>query len=56
MEYEVKPYVVFVKLDDANRITAVNSSAFILNQDGWRLTGDIHNGTTTRKATTCLGR
>ncbi len=35
MEYEVKPYVVFVKLDDANRITAVNSSAFILNQDGW---------------------
>lgn len=35
MEYEVKPYVVFVKLDDENRITSVNSSAFLFNQDGW---------------------
>ena len=45
MEYEVKPYVVFVKLDDANRITAVNSSAFILNQDGWM---EIDRGYTQR--------
>ena len=45
MEYEVKPYVVFVKLDDANRITAVNSSAFILNQDGWT---EIDRGYTQR--------
>ena len=45
MEYEVKPYVVFVKLDDANRITDVNSSAFILNQDGWM---EIDRGYTQR--------
>lgn len=45
MEFEVKPYVVFVKLDDANRITAVNSSAFILNQDGWT---EIDRGYTQR--------
>ena len=45
MEYEVKPYVVFVKLDDANRITSVNSSAFLLNQDGWT---EIDRGYTQR--------
>ena len=32
---EMKPYIVYVKLDDANRITAVNSSAFLTNTDGW---------------------
>ena len=45
MEYEVKPYVVFVKLDDANRITSVNSSAFLLHQDGWT---EIDRGYTQR--------
>lgn len=32
---EIKPYIVYVKTDDANRITAVNSSAFLSNKDGW---------------------
>lgn len=45
MEYEVKPYVVFVKLDAENRITSVNSSSFLLNQDGWT---EIDRGYTQR--------
>lgn len=28
-------YIVYVKLDDQNRITAVNSSAFLGDTDGW---------------------
>ena len=32
---EMKPYIVYVKLDDANRITAVNSSAFLRDTEGW---------------------
>lgn len=32
---EMKPYIVYVKLDDANRITSVNSSAFLTNTTGW---------------------
>lgn len=35
MEYEMQPYIVYVKLDDANRITAVNSSAFLRDVTGW---------------------
>ena len=35
MEYEMQPYIVYVKLDDANCITAVNSSEFLRNTDGW---------------------
>lgn len=35
MELKMDPYIVFVKFDDANRITAVNSSAFLLDPDGW---------------------
>ena len=31
----MKPYIVYVKTDDANRIIAVNSSAFLRNTDGW---------------------
>lgn len=33
MEFE--PYIVYVKTDDENRITAVNSSAFLRNTEGW---------------------
>lgn len=33
MEFE--PYIVYVKTDDANRITAVNSSAFLRDVTGW---------------------
>lgn len=32
---EMKPYIVYVKLDDANCITAVDSSAFLTDTDGW---------------------
>lgn len=32
---EMKPYIVYVKLDDKNLITSVNSSALLLNTDGW---------------------
>lgn len=32
---EMNPYIVYVKTDDANRITAVNSSAFITDTDCW---------------------
>lgn len=28
-------YIVYVKLDDKSRITAVNSSAFLADTDGW---------------------
>jgi len=28
-------YKVYAKVDDANRITAVNSSGFLSNTDGW---------------------
>ena len=35
MEYEKQPYIVYVKTDDENRITAVNSSAFLRDTDGW---------------------
>lgn len=45
MEYKMNPYIVFVKLDDANRITAINSSAFLLEPDGWM---EIDRGYTQR--------
>jgi len=32
---EMKPYIVYIKLDDSNRITTVNSSAFLINTDDW---------------------
>lgn len=35
MEYEMKPYIVYIKTDDVNRITAVNSNAFLHDTDGW---------------------
>lgn len=34
IEHE-NPYIVYVKLDDANRITAINSSAFLPDATGW---------------------
>lgn len=33
MEHE--PYIVYVKTDDASRITRVDSSAFLRDTDGW---------------------
>ena len=32
---EMKPYIVYVKTDNANRIIAANSSAFIQDTTGW---------------------
>lgn len=32
---EMKPYIVYIKTDDTNRITAVNSSAFLPDTTGW---------------------
>lgn len=32
---EMQPYIVYIKIDDQNRIRAVNSSAFLTNADGW---------------------
>lgn len=31
----IQPYVVYVRVDDAGYITAINSSAFLLDTDGW---------------------
>lgn len=31
----MNPYIVYVKLDEENRITSVNSSAFLRETDGW---------------------
>ena len=45
MEYEMQPYIVYVKTDDANRITAVNSSAFLSDTTGWT---EIDRGYTQR--------
>ena len=32
---ETTPYIVYIKIGDANRITAVNSSAFLPDHTGW---------------------
>lgn len=33
--FEMKPYEVYVKVDEKNRIISVNSSAFLTDFDGW---------------------
>ena len=35
MEHEMQPYIVYVKTDAQNCITAVNSSAFLSDATGW---------------------
>lgn len=32
---EMQPYTVYVRTDDADRITAINSSAFLTDATGW---------------------
>lgn len=32
---EMQPYVVYVKVDESNRITAINSSEFLTDVIGW---------------------
>jgi len=45
MVFEMKPYIVYVRTDDAGRITSVNSSALLKNTDNWT---EIDNGYTQR--------
>jgi hypothetical protein len=45
MEFEMQPYIVYVKVDDKKRITAVHSSAFIPDPSGWI---DIDSGFETK--------
>lgn len=35
MNFEMQPYIVYVKTDEQNRIQAVNSSAFLPDTEGW---------------------
>lgn len=37
MEFEMQPYGVYLKTDAEGRITAINSSTFLLDTDGWTL-------------------
>ena len=32
---EMQPYIVYVKVDESNRIAAINSSAFLADITGW---------------------
>ena len=32
---EMQPYIVYVKVDESNRITAINSSEFLTDITGW---------------------
>ena len=32
---EMRPYVVYVKVDESNRVTSINSSAFLADVTGW---------------------
>lgn len=32
---DMQPYIVYVRTDDAERITAINSSAFLTDTTGW---------------------
>lgn len=32
---EMKPYIVYIKTDNTNRITAIDSSAFLSDTTGW---------------------
>ena len=32
---EMRPYIVYVKVDESNRITAINSSEFLADVPGW---------------------
>lgn len=41
MESNIEPYIVYVKINSSNYITAINSSAFLFDVDGWV---EIDNG------------
>lgn len=35
MDFEMEPYIVYIQVDEQNRIIAVNSSAFLTDINGW---------------------
>ena len=35
MKFEMQPYGVYVQTDEAGRITAINSDAFLPSREGW---------------------
>lgn len=35
MEFDMQPYVVYIRVDESNRIIDVNSDAFLIDTDGW---------------------
>lgn len=35
MTFEMQPYIVYIKVDDKNRIQDVNSSENLIDTDGW---------------------
>ena len=35
MEFEMKPYIVYIKINENNYVTAINSSAFLSDLEGW---------------------
>ncbi|MBE5803780.1 MAG: hypothetical protein E7316_04635 [Clostridiales bacterium] len=37
MEHELKPCGVYIRADETNRITAINSGAFLPDTEGWTL-------------------
>ena len=32
---EIRPYIVYVKVDESNRVTSINSSEFLADVTGW---------------------
>lgn len=42
---EMRPYIVYVKVDEFNRVTSINSSAFLADVTGWT---EIDRGYTQR--------
>ncbi len=44
MDNNLQPYIVYVQTDDQNRITAINSSAFIDDTTGWIAIDEGHSG------------
>ena len=32
---EMRPYIVYIKVDESNRVTSINSSAFLADITGW---------------------
>lgn len=42
MEYEMNPYIVYIKTNSSGYITAANSSAFLVDNTGWTKIDEGH--------------